>query len=171
MAHGDPTMTMEIQQLMRKIEGIRDAFHTAVFTDRDLEAACEHVGDECVVETVSGVIGARGDDVRRFLAEDVIAHLPSGLEFTRVSATSDQRRVAHEVTARFTHDRELPWLLPGVEATGRVVETGAVTVASFRHASRFGVVNSRILTYRITWDRLDVMAQLGLLDRAAAAAG
>lgn len=158
-------MTMEIQHLMWKIEGIRDAFNQAVFVDRDLDAAMENVGDECVLETVSGVVGARGgEDVRRFLAEDVLPHLPSGLELTRVSKTSDQRRVAHEMAVRFTHDCELPWLLPGVAATGRDVETSAVSVASFKHASKFGKVNSRILTYRFTWDRLDVMAQLGLLD-------
>jgi carboxymethylenebutenolidase len=163
-------MTMEIQHLMWKIEGIRDAFTQAVFVDRDLDAAMENVGDECVLETVPGVVGARGaDDVRRFLADDVIPHLPSGLELTRVSKTSDQRRVAHEMTVRFTHDVELPWLLPGVAPTGRDVETGAVTVASFKHASKLGVTHSRILTYRITWDRLDVMTQLGLLDREAVA--
>ena len=165
-------MTMEIQQLMSKIEGIRDAFHAAVFVDRDLDAAMEDVGQECVLETVPGVVGARGDeDIRRFLGEDVIAHLPSGLEFTRVSKTSDQRRVAHEMTVRFAHDRELPWLLPGVDPTGRDVETSAVSVVSFKHASKLGVVHSRILSYRIMWDRLDVMSQIGLLDRAAAAAG
>lgn len=165
-------MTMEIQHLMWKIEGIRDAFNQAVFVDRDLDAAMENVGDECVLETVSGVVGARGGaDIRRFLADDVIGHLPSGMELTRVSKTSDQRRVAHEMTVRFTHDRELPWLLPGVAPTGRDVETSAVTVASFKHTSKLGVTHSRILAYRFTWDRLDVMAQLGLLDRATAAAG
>ncbi|WP_165922588.1 nuclear transport factor 2 family protein [Pseudonocardia endophytica] len=163
-------MTMEIQHLMWKIEGIRDAFHTAVFADRDVDAALACVGEDGVLETVSGVVTARGpDDIRRFLVEDVIDHLPSGLEFTRVSKTSDQRRVAHEMTVRFTHDRELPWLLPGVAPTGRDVETSAVSVASFKHASKFGKVSSRILAYRITWDRLDVMAQLGLLDRETVA--
>lgn len=165
-------MTMEIQHLMWKIEGIRDAFQQAVFVDRDLDAAMENVGDECVVETVAGVVGGRGpDEIRRFLTEDVIEHLPSGLEFTRVSKTSDQRRVAHEMRVRFTHDRELPWLLPGVAPTGRDVETSAVSVASFKHASKFGKVHTRILTYRIMWDRLDVLTQIGLLDREAAAAG
>lgn len=165
-------MTMEIQHLMWRIEGIRDAFNQAVFVDRDLDAAMENVGDECVLETVSGVVGARGgDEVRRFLAEDVIPHLPSGLELVRVSKTSDQRRVAHEMTVRFTHDRELPWLLPGVGPTNRDVETSAVTVASFKHASKLGVTRSRILTYRFTWDRLDVLAQLGLLDRESVASG
>lgn len=165
-------MTMEIQRLVYKVEGVRDAFHTAVFVDRDLDAAMANVGDECLLETVPGVVGARGtEEIRRFLADDVLAHLPSGLEFTRVSKTSDQRRVAHEMTVRFTHDRELPWLLPGVDPTGRDVETNAVSVASFKHTSKLGEVHSRILTYRITWDRLDVMTQLGLFDRAAAAAG
>ncbi|GAA1836129.1 hypothetical protein GCM10009836_13180 [Pseudonocardia ailaonensis] len=102
-----------------------------------------------------------GDEgIRRFLAEDVLPHLPSNLEFTRVSTISDQRRVAHEMKVRFTHDRELPWLLPGVGPTGRDVETDAVSVASYRHTSRLGVVTSQIRAYRITWDRLDVLEQV-----------
>jgi carboxymethylenebutenolidase len=163
-------MTMEIQQLMWKIEAIRDAVHTAVFADRDVDAALAALDEHCVFQTVAGSVGASGaEEIRRFLTEDVIPHVPGDLEFRRVSRTSDQRRVAHELIVSFTHDRELPWLLPGVRPTGRTVEVGAVSVGSFKHTSRLGHVTSRLTAYRITWDRLDLMSRLGVLDRVTAA--
>ncbi|WP_344413507.1 hypothetical protein [Pseudonocardia ailaonensis] len=53
-------MTMEIQHLIWRIEEIRDSFHTAVFVDRDLDAAMASVDPGCVLQTASGAIGAQG---------------------------------------------------------------------------------------------------------------
>ncbi|MFC4948870.1 hypothetical protein [Pseudonocardia sp. GCM10023141] len=163
-------MTMEIQQLMWRIEAIRDTVHAAVFADGDVETALTSLDAGCVFQTVAGSVGATGiEDIRRFLTEDVVPHLPGDLAFRRVSKTSDQRRVTHELIVTFTHDRELPWLLPGIPPTGRTVSVNAVSIGSFRHTSTLGHVTSRLTAYRIMWDRLDLLERLGVLDRLAAA--
>lgn len=146
-------MTMGIQQLMWQIERCRDAFHEAVHTARDPDAALAAVHDEVELINTPAGTGAHGPDgLRRYLAEDVVPHLPPDLTFTRLSRTVDQRRVVDEMTVAFTHDRELPWLLPGVAPSGLHVEATAISVVTVRHTSRLGTTESRILTHRTLWD-------------------
>ncbi len=54
----------------------------------------------------------------------------------------------------FTHDRDLPWLLPGVEATDRRPEVLTMTVVSFDRG--------RIASQRVLWDHATLDGQLGL---------
>ncbi|SHK29001.1 carboxymethylenebutenolidase [Pseudonocardia thermophila] len=162
---------MGIQQLMRQIEQVRDAFHAAVHVDRDAAAAEALLGETCVL--VNAPIGTGGGDpaaIRRYLAEDVLPALPDDLEFERVSRTVDQRRVVDEVRVRFTHDRELPWLLPGVPATGERAEVLAIGVVSFRHRSTAGRTESRISAHRTLWDHAGLCVQLGVDPAVALAA-
>jgi carboxymethylenebutenolidase len=42
--------------------------------------------------------------------------------------------VAQEDIAGFTHDRELPWLLPGIDPTGRRAEILAISVTTVRRS-------------------------------------
>ena len=154
-------MTVGIQQLIRSVEGIAGAFRAAVHEQRDLAAALAHVGDECVLANVPAGTGATGRDaLARYLERDVLPHLPADLAFRRVSRTADQRRVVEESVVAFTHDRELPWLLPGVPATGRPVEVLAIAVVGFRHTSGQGATRSRIVSHRTLWDHAGLLGQL-----------
>jgi carboxymethylenebutenolidase len=156
-------MTMGIQQLMWQIEGVRDEFHAAVHVARDLDTAVACLGEVCAL--VNNPVGTGGDDpdaIRRYLAEDVLPFLPDDLAFERVSRTADQRRVVDEVRVRFTHDRELPWLLPGVPPTGERADVLAIGVVSFRHRSSAGRTVSRISAHRTLWDHAGLCAQLGV---------
>lgn len=147
-------MTQGIQQLIWQIERCRDAFHQAVHTTRDLDAALATVHDEVELTNTPIGTGARGvDQLRRYLGEDVLPHLPADLTFTRVSRTVDQRHIVDEMKVGFTHDRELPWLLPGLAPTGLHVETTAISVVSVRHTSRLGSTESRIVAHRTLWDQ------------------
>lgn len=156
-------MTMGIQQLMWKIERLTDSFHDAVHGVGDLDAALAVTAADCELGNVPMGTGARGaEDLRRYLAEDVMAHLPADLTFRRESRTVDQRRVVDEVVVGFTHDRELPWLLPGAAPTHRRAEVLAISVVTFTHTSRLGDITSRIATHRTLWDRCGLLAQLHL---------
>ena len=69
--------------------------------------------------------------------------------------TGNRWRVAEEDLVSFTHDRELPWLLPGVPPTHRrVEEVLAVWVVA--------VERSLIASHRTLWDQTALLTQLGL---------
>ncbi|GAY12165.1 dienelactone hydrolase family [Pseudonocardia sp. N23] len=154
------TLTFAIQVLMRRCEDIRDAFHRAVYDDRDVDVAMTVAGSDCTLEHAPVGTGAGPDGLRAFLADDVVAHLPAGLAFQRVTRTLDQRRVVEETLVSFTHDRPLPWLLPGIPATGRDVEVRAVSIAAFRHTTHLGDISTRITSYRVLWDLYSMLTQL-----------
>ncbi|MBN9110218.1 MAG: nuclear transport factor 2 family protein [Pseudonocardia sp.] len=153
-------MTFAIQKLIWQVEGIRDTFHRAVYTDHDVDAAIAAAGPDCTVEHAPMGTGAGPEHLRAFLADDVVPHLPAGLAFQRITRTSDQRRLVEENLVSFTHDRPLPWLLPGIPATGRAVEVRAVTFVAFKHTSHLGDISTRILSYRVLWDLYSMLSQL-----------
>ena len=59
----------------------------------------------------------------------------------------------------FTHDIEMPALLPGVKATGRKVELAHVVVV--------GIANGKVAYERIYWDQACLLVQIGLLVPAS----
>ena len=92
--------------------------------------------------------------VQRFYAAEFLPHLPDDLAVTRISRTVDRFRLVDEATVSFTHDRELPWLLPGTAPTYRRAEVLAIAVVSFRRGL--------ICAQRILWDHATLTAQLGV---------
>ena len=65
-------------------------------------------------------------------------------------------QVVDEVMISFTHDCEMPALLPGVKPTGRKVTIPFVVVVGFK--------DGRIAFERIYLDQASMLAQLGLID-------
>jgi carboxymethylenebutenolidase len=147
-------MTKGVQDLMFAVARRRDAFHSAIFLDADLDAALALAAPDITVETIPPGRAATGiDAVRSYLTDEVLPNLPADLAFRQVSRTGDRWRVAQEDIATFTHDRELPWLLPGVAATGRRAEVLVVSVV--------GVERSAVTSYRTLWDHAALLTQLG----------
>jgi carboxymethylenebutenolidase len=153
---------MEIQYLMWKLDELATGFREAVFDAGDVAAALELLTDDCALTNVPVGSGGTGTDELRHYLEDVAAHRPADLSFRRVSRTVDQRRLAEESMVTFTHDRELPWLLPGVAPTGRQVEVLAISVVSVRHRSRAGRTTTLIAGHRTLWDQVGLLNQLRL---------
>jgi carboxymethylenebutenolidase len=147
-------MTKAVQDRMVEVERVRDAFHAAIYTTPNLDQAMRLAAAGCTLTNIPSGSGAAGDGLRRYLAEDVLPHLPSGLSFRRLSRTGDRWRVAQEEMVSFTHDIELPWLLPGVAPTHRQAEILAVSVVT--------IERSLVASYRTLWDQTTLLAQLGL---------
>jgi len=157
-------VTMEIQQLMWLLEELADTFRSAVFEKGDVDAALACLTEDCSLTHVPTGAGGTGlDEIRRHL-DVVVAALPADLAFRRVTRTSDQRRVVDESTVSFVHDRPLPWLLPGVEPSGRRAEVTAMSVVSVQHRSRLGRTTSLIKSHRTLWDHSGLLARLGTID-------
>jgi carboxymethylenebutenolidase len=148
-------MTKAVQDRMVEVARIRDAFQRAVFVAPDLDAAMGLVTGGCTLVSIPSGCGASGDGLRRYLGEEVLPHLPGDLSFRRLSSTGDRWRVAQEDLVSFTHDRELPWLLPGVPPTHRRVEDVlAISVVT--------IERSLIASHRTLWDQTALLGQLGL---------
>lgn len=58
----------------------------------------------------------------------------------------------------FTHDCDIPAILPGVKPTGRKVTIPFVVVVGFE--------GGEVAFERIYWDQASLLVQLGLMDRA-----
>ena len=89
-------------------------------------------------------------------ADYFIGHQAQDMHLELVSRTATVDRLVDEMTISFTHDVEIPWVLPGVAPTGRRVVVPLVVVIGMRD----GLVDSE----HIYWDQATVLAQVGLLD-------
>lgn len=108
------------------------------------------------VPTMTG--GHGQDEVRRFYERWFIGRWPEDTEITPISRTVGETQVVDELIIRFTHDCEMPALLPGVAPTGRTVVIPFVVVVGF--------CGAKIAFERIYWDQASLLAQLGLLDKS-----
>jgi carboxymethylenebutenolidase len=63
-----------------------------------------------------------------------------------------------ELIISFTHDVEMPALLPGVAPTGRKV--------ILPHVVLMGIVDGKVAYEHIYWDQASLLVQVGLLDPA-----
>ena len=148
-------MTKGVQDRMVEVARVRDSFYSAIYTTARLDAAVALTATDCVLVNLPSGSGASGrDGLRRYLADDVLPHLPADLAFRRMTTTGDRWRVAQEDMVSFTHDLELPWLLPGVAPTCRRAEILAISVVT--------VERSLITSHRTLWDQTALLTQLGL---------
>src|SRR5487761_788347 len=149
---------------MRELERLWDEHQAAALVRRDLSGTLAHLAAEPSVRHLPSMTGAAGREaVERFYAEEFLPHLPGDLTLTRVSRTVDRFRLVDETTVSFTHDRELPWLLPGTSPTSRRAEVLAIAIVSFQRG--------RISSQRILWDHATLTAQLGIPSLAAPGSG
>lgn len=160
-------MTVAMQQLVLAMQELTDTFHEAVFRARDVDAAMAVLAETGTWENVPVHGPLAGTALRRHLTDDVLPHLPADLSFRRVSRTADIRKLVDERVVGFTHDRELPWLLPGVAPTYLPAEVLAISIVSFTHRTRTAVTTSAISAHRTLWDHATLRAQLGLDHTAA----
>jgi carboxymethylenebutenolidase len=129
----------------------------AEFVDRDLAATMATMVDEPYVNHVPVMTGGVGhDEVARFYGTYFIGRWPADVEVIPVSRTAGDEQVVDELVLRFTHDIEMPALLPGIPPTGRRVELAFAVVVGFR--------DGRITHEHIYWDQASLLVQVGLLD-------
>jgi carboxymethylenebutenolidase len=140
---------------MRELERAWDGHREALLVRRDLAAALAPLVAEPSVMHIPAMTGAAGRRaLERFYAEELLPYVPGDLALSPISRTVDRWRLVDETTVSFTHERVLPWLLPGVEPTFRRAEVLAIAVVGFERA--------RIRSQRILWDHVTLAAQLGL---------
>jgi carboxymethylenebutenolidase len=127
------------------------------FVAKDVDATMATMIDEPYVWHVPSLAGASGGAaVRRFYSTQFIGKTPEDSTLTPIARTVSSDRVIDEFALEFTHDREIPFMLPGVAPTGRAVRIPTVVVMGFE--------DGKVAYEHIYWDQASVLAQIGLLD-------
>jgi carboxymethylenebutenolidase len=142
---------------MADLGAIFDEHVASEFVAKDVDATMATMVAEPYVWHVPPLTGARGGDgVRQFYSSQFIGHTPDDAVLTSIARTVTEDRVIDEFVMDFTHDVELPWMLPGVAATGRHVRVPLVVVMGFK--------GDKVAYEHIYWDQASVLVQIGLLD-------
>ena len=134
--------------------------HTAAeFERRDVDETMTTMTASPSVINVPVLIGGDGvAGVAEFYRNCFVPRNAPDTEVTPLARTVGETRIVDEVNFKFTHTVELPWMLPGVKPTGKVVEVAIVAVVEFD--------GEKICAERIYWDQASVLVQVGLLDPA-----
>lgn len=103
------------------------------------------------------------DAVFSFYKNDFLSKIPSVVELEPTSRIIGENHIADEFIFRFKHDCEMPWEVPGVPPTGRMVEIVKQVIVGFD--------GDKIAYEHLMWDHGSVLHQLGLNPHPAAAIG
>ena len=82
------------------------------------------------VPVLTGGVGYNG--VYNFYKKHLVGKMPKDTKFERVSRTIGKDQVVDELILKFTHDREIDFMLPDVPPTGNYVELPLVVVVKFK---------------------------------------
>jgi len=106
------------------------------------------------IPTMTGGVGQ--DHLKRFYVYHFVNSNPEDTKLIPISRTVGKDRVVDEMLFCFTHTREIDWMLPGIEPTGKYVEVPLVAIVTFQ--------GDKIYNEHIYWDQASVLAQIGKLD-------
>jgi len=144
----------------KSLGAVFDAHTAAEFQTLDIEATMATMGEAPHVTHVPTMTGGHGPDgVRAFYDTWFIGKWPKDTVVTPLTRTVGETGLVDEVIITFTHDIEMPALLPGIAPTGRKVTIPFMVTVGFE--------GDKIAYERIYWDQASMLVQLGLLDKAA----
>ncbi|KAG9252967.1 uncharacterized protein F5Z01DRAFT_169635 [Emericellopsis atlantica] len=138
------------------LESIWDEHCYYEFADRSVEHTMSTMVQEPYVNhapTLTGGIGRA--KLTDFYRHNFIFNNSADTDLELTSRTVGIDRVIDEFLFKFTHDRELDWLLPGVPATNLKVQVPFTAVVNIR--------GDRLYHEHISWDQGTVLRQLGLM--------
>ena len=128
------------------------------FQDHDVDATMKTMVKEPYVHHVPMLTGGIGyDGVYNFYKKDFVGKMPDDTKVERISRTVGKDQVVDELILKFTHDREIEFMLPRTPPTGKYIELPHVVVMKF--------VGNKIAHEHIYWDQASLLAQIGLLDQ------
>ncbi|WPH03956.1 Filamentous growth regulator [Acrodontium crateriforme] len=138
------------------LEEIWDEHTYYEFADRSVEHTMSTMVQEPYVNHIPTVTGGVGrSNLSSFYKNNFIFNNSADTELELVSRTVGIDRVIDEFIFKFTHDRELDWLLPGVPPTNLKAEVPFIAVVNIR--------GDRLYHEHISWDQGTTLRQLGLL--------
>lgn len=134
-----------------------EAHMAAEFADHSIDKTMATMAPNPFVNHVPVMTGGVGDSaVRAFYSAYFLPAHPKDTGSVPIARTVGSDRIVDELQFSFTHDIEMPWILPGVAPTGKHVEIAVVAVVQFE--------NGKVSGERIYWDQASVLAQVGLIE-------
>ncbi|KAI4156634.1 MAG: hypothetical protein LQ340_000137 [Diploschistes diacapsis] len=136
------------------VEKIRDQHMEDVRAN--LSKALNATSAKARVLCVPTLIGSSTpEDLHRFYIKFFRPN-PADLNSLLISRTVGVDRVVDEIKLSFEHNREIPWLLPGIPPTNKQVEVAIVSIVC---------IKGGLLSHEhVYWDQASVLAQIGLLN-------
>ncbi len=127
------------------------------FATRDVDATMATMVAEPYVNHIPTMTGGVGHDhLKRFYKYHFVDSNPEDTKLIPISRTIGADRLVDEMIFCFTHTREIDWMLPGIEPTGKYVEVPLVAIVNFR--------GDKLYHEHIYWDQASVLVQIGKID-------
>jgi hypothetical protein len=139
------------------LDVVRDSFTNLTLKQKDAASAIKTMVEEShvnYVPTGTGGVGQRA--LLHFYKDFFIPGSPPSLQTRLLSRTSGVDRVVDEMIISFKHTQEIPWMLPGVPPTNKVVQIPIVSIVAIR--------GGKLVHEHIYWDQASVLIQIGALD-------
>ena len=150
-------MSKELTAEQQKMVEVWGKHTMCEFVSRDTEETMLTMTAEPHVNHVPVMTGGSGrENVRDFYSKYFIPFQPEDVELVLVSRTVGSDTVVDELIFKFTHNIDMPWILPGIRATGKSVELPLVVIVQFKEG--------KILSEHIYWDQASVLVQIGVLN-------
>jgi carboxymethylenebutenolidase len=127
------------------------------FENKDVDATMKTMTKDPYVYHIPVLTGGKGyDEVYTFYSNSFVGKMPSDTKFVRISRTIGKDQVVDELIISFTHDIEIPAMIPSISPTGKYVELPIVVVMKFK--------GNKISHEHIYWDQASLLKQIGLLE-------
>ncbi len=94
------------------------------FEKEDVNATMTIMTNDTYVLHIPTLTGGSGfKEVYNFYKNHFIGNIPKDMKITQISRTIGKDQVVDELLLRFTHDKEIDYMLPGISPTGKYVDT------------------------------------------------
>lgn len=138
--------------------GVFDTHIKYEFEEKDVDKTMKTMTKDPYVQHIPILTGGVGyEGVRDFYSNYFVGKMPKDTKFVLISRTVSKDQVVDELIVSFTHDIEIPAMLPGIPPTGKYIELPHVVVMKFK--------GNKIAHEHIYWDQASLLAQIGLLDK------
>ena len=140
-----------------KLAAVFDTHINCEFDKIDVFSTMQTMVKDPYVHHVPVLTGGIGyEKVYTFYRDSFIGKMPSDTKFVQISRTIGKYQVVDELILSFTHDIEIPAMVPGIPPTGKHVELPLVVVMRFK--------GNKIAHEHIYWDQASLLSQIGLID-------
>lgn len=145
------------KQPHNNLASVFDKHINCEFEKIDVDSTMQTMVKEPYVHHVPILTGGIGyEKVYTFYGDSFVGKMPSDTKFVQISRTIGKDQVVDELILSFTHDIEIPAMVPEIPPTGRYVELPLIVVMKFK--------GNKIAHEHIYWDQASLLYQIGIID-------